>query len=413
MSKYFPIQTATACRLKWAWSTLYLTEGVTGSCHRASHADLTKDNFNQFHNLTPKLRDRAIMLEGQWPGAGCEYCRDIELAGGHSDRQFQLQVPDVYPPELDLDPQSTVVDPVILEVFFDKTCNLGCLYCTERLSSTIARENQKFGHIAILGDRGIHKQSHYDELSPLFWDWLEENSSTLMRLHVLGGEPLIQPDFLKITDFFERRPNPRLELNFVTNLMVKPTHLNHCVDRLQTLLSKGSIGRVEILASVDSWGPAQEYVRWGFERDTFESNLQKLIQQETIRLGLLSTVNALSIHELPDLAYKWREWNTTRELFWYLHLVLPIDQHVLSPGMFDYATWQPYMEHTLGLIDDDTFDRRHTKHLLQGIMAKLKQSQYNAAAKANLVAFLSEMDRRRQLDWQKTFPWLQQAGHVV
>ena len=26
------------------------------------------------------------MMQGKWPGQGCEYCRDIEAAGGISDR---------------------------------------------------------------------------------------------------------------------------------------------------------------------------------------------------------------------------------------------------------------------------------------------------------------------------------------
>lgn len=353
------------------------------------------------------------MLEGHWPGAGCEYCRDIEIAGGHSDRQFQLQVPDVYPPELDVDVRATVVTPVILEVFFDKTCNLGCLYCTERYSSTIERENKKFGHIPILGDRGINVRNHYGELSPMFWSWLQKNSSSLMRLHVLGGEPLIQPDFLKVLDFFEQHPNPKLELNFVTNLMVKPTHLAHCIKRVQALLDNASVGRVEILASVDSWGPAQEYVRWGFSRETFELNFQQLIDQRDIRLGILSTVNALSIHELPELAIKWSGWNHTREIFWYLHLVLPIDQHVLSPSVFEYDIWRPYLERTLDQITGDTFDRRNTKEILQGISARLQQGSANPAARHNLMEYLDEMDRRRQQNWRSLFPWLEELEHVV
>lgn len=409
MERFFPIHTETACRLKWAWSTLYLTEARTASCHRASGADITLENFDNFHNLENKIHDRITMLEGRWPGAGCEYCRNIELSGGYSDRQFQLTVPDVYPPELDVDPTSTKVSPVILEVFFDKTCNLGCLYCTEKYSSTIAKENQKFGYIDILGERGTSTHNHYKSLVPKLWSWLKQNSESLMRLGMLGGEPLIQPDFLKILDFFEDHPNPRLELNFVTNLMVKSTHLAHCIDRIQTLIKKQAIGRVDILASVDSWGPAQEYVRWGFDRTVFESNLQQIIAQKNIRLGLLSTVNSLSIHELPDLAEKFLEWNADREIFWYLHFVLPVGKHVLSPSVFSYDLWRPYLDKTYNLIPDATFDQRNTKNTLQGIMSRLLGAQSDHLAQQNLIMYLNEIDRRRNLDWRSSFPWLEKA----
>jgi len=44
--KYFPIKTETACRLKWSWSTIYLTTGISGSCHRASYGQLNQNNFD-------------------------------------------------------------------------------------------------------------------------------------------------------------------------------------------------------------------------------------------------------------------------------------------------------------------------------------------------------------------------------
>lgn len=414
MERFFPIRTETACRLKWSWSTLYLTEAKTASCHRASVADITIDTFDNFHNLENKIRDRTTMLEGSWPGAGCEYCRDIEFSGGYSDRQFQLTVPDVYPPELDIDPTATEVSPVVLEIFFDKTCNLGCLYCTEKYSSTIEKENQKFGYIDLLGKRGTSTHNHYKSLAPKLWLWLERNSNSLKRLGMLGGEPLIQPDFIKILDFFETHPNPQLELNFVTNLIVKPTHLANCIERIQTLVEKQAIGRVDILASVDSWGPAQEYVRWGFDRNIFESNLHQLMSQKNIRLGLLSTVNSLSIHELPQLAKKFLEWNLHREIFWYLHLVLPIGEHLLSPSVFTYDFWQSYLEKTLNLIPDATFDQRNTRHTLQGIMARLVHSQPDQSIQKKLISYLNEIDRRRNLDWRFIFPWLEkELAHVV
>jgi hypothetical protein len=123
-NKYFPIKTETACRLKWAWSSLYLNSGVTGSCHRASISNLTTENVFNFHNTERKLIDRQAMLDGKWPGHGCEYCRDTELAGGYSDRQYQIDIPGVYPKELDIDPTKIQVEPVLLDVFFNNICNL-------------------------------------------------------------------------------------------------------------------------------------------------------------------------------------------------------------------------------------------------------------------------------------------------
>ena len=125
----FPIQTNTGCRLKWAWSTIYLSKSTTASCHRVNQDKLTVDTFENFHNLSRKLNDRKLMSEGKWPGGGCEYCKNIEDANGYSDRQAHLQdqFDNLTPVELLEDPTATNITPRILEVYFNNTCNFKCV----------------------------------------------------------------------------------------------------------------------------------------------------------------------------------------------------------------------------------------------------------------------------------------------
>jgi len=143
--KYFPISQGVACQSKWSWSTLFLTEGITRSCHRASESNLTVENFINFHNTNVKIQDRQKMLDGIWPAGGCNYCKRIEEAGGFSDRLLHNKTANLSPPELEFDLTATTVSPTYLEVFFDNTCNLSCLYCDQYSSSKIADENKRFG----------------------------------------------------------------------------------------------------------------------------------------------------------------------------------------------------------------------------------------------------------------------------
>ena len=124
----FPVKTDTACKLKWAWSTLLLNYGETKSCHRTAVSPLTKENFVNFHNTAVKLQDRRDMLQGRWPESNCKYCREIEATGGISDRIRQWTLPYQVPPELMSDPAAIEVSPTLVEVYFSNTCNLGCLY---------------------------------------------------------------------------------------------------------------------------------------------------------------------------------------------------------------------------------------------------------------------------------------------
>lgn len=411
--KYFPIQTETACRLKWSWSTVYLTTGRTASCHRASWADLTEDNFMDFHNLPPKIAARESMLRGEWPTGGCEYCRDVEELGEFSDRMYQLMVPDAYPPELDNDPTLTWVDPTMVEIFFQNTCHLSCIYCTERYSSTIERENLKYGKIPILGDRGELPANNYEALVPLIWKWLEGNSSKLRRLHILGGEPLIQQDFDKLLDFLETHPNPNLELCVITSLMIKDKRLDDCIQKLKKLCAKRKIQKVDLAVSVDSWGPGQEYIRYGFDCDVIDKNIKRLMAEPWLKIRILTTISSLSIPETPELWKKIKEWSTYGKIDWLIYSILPYKEHILSPHAFDYSQWAQYLDPVHEEMQDKSFDEYKAKHILKGIIGDLKNSSYSAKMHGDLITYLDEIDRRRGLDWSKTFTWLTRPTDVV
>ena len=128
----FPIKSDTGCLLKWAWSSVYLNQGTSSSCHRTDQQPIPPDNFESFHNLPNKIEARQMMLRGEWPQGGCQYCEKIEGAGGMSDRQYQLHAghdQDRTPHELFEDPTALEVVPTILEVYFSNVCNMACLYC--------------------------------------------------------------------------------------------------------------------------------------------------------------------------------------------------------------------------------------------------------------------------------------------
>ena len=231
-SKYFPINTATSCRSKWAWSTLRLNDGTTASCTKASKSVISSDDFDNFHNTEKKVTARRLMLEGKWPGDGCESCENIETSGNFSDRQFQNQIPGIYPAELDTDPTAVKVSPSTLELFFSNTCNFKCLYCNPQFSSSIQEENIKFGGPIIGGSNFEYTNSRYQDLVPKFWKWFRENSQKLQRLQLFGGEPFLQEDVIKIINYLQQTSHPELELNVLTNLSIPTTQLNTILSSL-------------------------------------------------------------------------------------------------------------------------------------------------------------------------------------
>jgi len=145
--KLFPITKGLPCQLKWTHSTVYLTDGMTASCHRVKpHAMQTRNGELNFHNIPEKLEARRKMLRGEWPGLGCEHCKHIEEAGGKSDRMIHLKLEGTTaPPELEHDLTAVDVTPRQLEVYWGNTCQQSCIYCDAHFSSTIQQEEQRFG----------------------------------------------------------------------------------------------------------------------------------------------------------------------------------------------------------------------------------------------------------------------------
>jgi organic radical activating enzyme len=404
-SKYFPITTDTSCRTKWAWSTLRLNDGTTSSCCRASNSAIG-ENFDDFHNTEKKLKAREIMLDGLWPGDGCESCENIERAGGTSDRQFQNQIPDIYPVELDSDPTAVRVSPSILEVFFSNTCNLKCIYCRPQSSSAIQAENAKFGGPILPSHTFEYVDNQYNALVPKFWKWFRQHSSTLQRLQLLGGEPFLQKDVLKVIEYLNQNPHPDLELNIITNLSIPTPQLTATLSSISHTLGTQALKRVDIQTSIESWGQEQEYVRYGFDSQLFERNMLSMIDLKSFRIGFLSTVNSLSINSMPDLCSKYLEWKKLHPMFWYMSLVGPEDS-VFSPLIFDYEVFEPALNRMSDMLPTETWDDRATLDTFQGIATMLeKNCSNNIEQQHRLVKFFTENDRRRNTSWRKTFPWL-------
>ena len=252
--KFFPIKTETACQLKWNWSTIRLHNGVTSSCHRASLSNITADNFDSFHNTTEKIDARTLMLNGQWPTGGCEYCQKIESAGGTSDRMFHAAIPNMAPSELDVNPLSTEITPTILEIYFDNVCNMSCIYCWDGFSSKIQQENVKFGRFEKAGiviDNRAKKVDNIDLLTDRMWQWMKTHGQSLKRFHVLGGEPFYQHQFDYCLAFFDKNPFPNLEFNVVSNLMISTERFKNNIDRIKQLVAEKKLKQFDLTVSID------------------------------------------------------------------------------------------------------------------------------------------------------------------
>lgn len=411
--KYFPLKdVGKACRHKWSESAIFLKSGRVFGCHKGSSPDLlTPENFHDFHNLENKVRHRQQMLNGEWPDdGGCWPCRDVEKHGGLSQRQFATNTPGMYPKELDEDENAVIVTPKQIEVFFDNACNLSCIYCTPSLSSKIESEERKFGGPIVKDSRYDYfpKTSAYKELLPYFLDWLQKNYNSLERIQVLGGETFVQPQFWEFFDIVKTKKNPKLELQLISNLIVKKDTLEKFSNDVRECLSQRKLKELSILASVDCLGAEQEYIRYGFDTNTFEENVRYILDKKFITMGLHSCITSLSIRAMPGLARKYKEWSEIGKIGWYMDLAQPVD-HQLNPVYLDYSLFKDSIDETLEILSTiDNEKARHAFDRVSGFAQQIKNTPNDIDIQKKMLYYLDNIDQRRGLNWRAIFPWLDQ-----
>lgn len=401
----FPINTATGCQLKWTWSTLWLTSGTTASCHRINPDKISLENFQNFHNTPKKIADRELMLKGEWPTGGCEYCKAIEDAGGKSDRQHHLEWESITPPELENNPVATVVTPRIVEVFLNNTCNLKCVYCDPGLSSSIEKENNEFGTFDKNGVRinaynpvVTNRELYVDE----FFKWLENNYQHLERFHILGGEPFLQKEIDRCLDFWIDHPNPKVTINIISNLMVKEKLLQKHIDKLSYLLENNCIAASHITGSIDTWGATAEYARNGLKLETFENNLIYILNSKISHVGIYSVITSLTLMDMPKLLEKIRQWRSIKSnlVFYFQFNTVPtID--FLHPRHLGKELWQKTFEEIFSKLgNQDQVEE------MRGMKSVVDAGSFNREEIDKLHIYLNELDRRRGTNWREIYPYL-------
>ena len=409
----FPIKTATSCLLKWNWSSIFLNEGTTSSCHRNWHVPFTVDEFDNFHNVPYKIAHRESMLRGEWPESpdnlGCGYCKSIEDSGGRSDRMYMTETQfDQTPDELENNPTATNITPAVLEVFVSGVCNMACTYCKRTQSSVIANDAKKynmpeFDNVYFGKPEQILPPDLFNKYFDKLVSWLENNGTSLKRFHILGGEPFYQKETNELLDVWERYPNPNLILNVISNFSVKPAVFKKYVDKINNLVNNGKIQRFDLTASVDCWGDSQEYVRRGFNSEIFEENLLYALQDKSIRINFNATHSLMSLDDYPALLSKKVEWEsiTGNPIALYGMLVSSIHVHptMLGGDFFKDTISQIRKNHPL-----TTWDDQQAYENINGLLMQIEQSDTDLKSMKHFLTVYNELDRRHGSNWRSIFP---------
>lgn len=403
---YFPIKKNPACLLKWSQVSLYLWENTSSSCHRNIGMKIP-ENFD-FHNTPITLEHRQKMLNGQWPsdGQGCEHCRDQEAYGGISDRIQWLKNDynkRYVPQELYANSDLVNVKPTQLSVHFNNRCNLKCLYCGPNLSSSWVKENLKYDENKDYNIDPWLLDSGYKQRLEQFYEWMEENYSSLKAFDILGGEPFIQTECFDCIDWMIDHPNLECDVEIYSNFQVKPELFKRGMEKIRKLAS--TVNEVLIVGSIDCFGLESEYIRYGHDWATFEENWNYLMHEcPEVKPTMNWTVSSLSIPYTAELVKKVIGWNKIRYInVNYNKCVDPIiyDPHIMPPG-----TYKEYFNELTELNEVLYKNNELYKNYVKGIFNEIDSSPSQPHKIKELKEQLTKLDSRRGTDWHQTFPWL-------
>jgi organic radical activating enzyme len=379
-------------------------EGTTNSCHRVDGDSITPENYENFHNTPSKLKQRKKMLDGQWPGEGCEYCRDLEHAGAESDRLELNLHTHLAPPELEKDPKAINLTPRMVEVYFNNLCNLGCIYCGAEYSTVWETENKKFGdtHTAfgMPIERLAESRKQYPKMLEAHWKWLEKNAHEIHSYNVLGGEPFFQPELEQNIDFFETTPAPNLEFSVFSNLKVPNKKLRRILDKLTSLKERNHIRSMHIVCSLDCWGPQQEYIRSGLNLKNWEQNFLTILREyPNISLSIHGTLINLTMQTLPDLCYKITKWKKIRN---FRHSIgFGLGHPEFDAGIFPKGFFDKEFDKAINTTADEEM-----KSWIDGFRKRIDATPYSYEKIKKLKNRLDHLDKRRQTNWRELWPWL-------
>jgi pyruvate-formate lyase-activating enzyme len=423
----------TFCLAKWHHTTIYLQTGETHSCYHPAPHKIPLEEIavdpSALHNTKEKISQRAEMIAGQKP-SGCNYCWNIEAMGEDYISDRKERNASIYTEErlgaIKANPLAPV-NPQYIEISFGNECNFKCGYCHPKHSSSYYKEIKDHGPYAMVKN---HRNDidwfeiHEEENNPYveaWWRWWPEVSKTLTILRITGGEPLLQSSTWRLFEELERNPQPQLELNINSNFGVKPILIQRLVDKVNRLLDIGAIKDFKVFTSVDTWGPAAEYIRTGLDLTVWEQNLDTYLTKTKLPITFMITFNILTVTNFQSLLEKileWREkyngfeqnkWQRIRFDTPFLKEPLQYDMNILPKEEFI-----PYMQKHLDFILANLDDKNRSKfseleyekflRVVKYMETTLYTQERLLEGKRDFFNWFTEYDRRRGTDFAKTFP---------
>ena len=173
--------------------------------------------------------------------------------------------------------------------------------------------------------------------------------------------------------------------------MISDQKLQEHIKRLQYLVRHKHIRQFDLTASIDCFGPEQEYVRFGLDIEQWKRNFEYVSQQRWIPLKINQTISALTIRTMPEMLKYINNLSADRKIGHYFGTVV-MTHNFLHPEIFGAGFFDSDFEEILQLMPGNTEAQLQSKSYMQGIRAQLNSQSRDQTKINQLGVFLDEME---------------------
>jgi sulfatase maturation enzyme AslB (radical SAM superfamily) len=397
------------CANKWTFLSVHFDAGIIKNCCNVpakpiSSDDLLKYDTDVFFNTPYELERRQEKLDNV-KHSDCVSCWTCEEKGVRSQRKPEPFY-EAHRSRFNV-PRGTEALPTFLELYFNNTCDLKCVYCNDLSSSQWATELKKYNELSL-----NYKDTTDGKLKEIFYQWFEtEGCQNILNYSILGGEPLIQSEFHEFVEYLlvlmEKNPNRhkiKPELTVFTNGNTPTKYMDRWLLLLDRLHNHVSV-RIEF--SNESIGARSEFIRSNLNWNTFESNVNRTIiatKGKDIRIRFACTHNVLSIARFIDFL----KWVNDLQITHGIEIEFG-SNGVVQPSYL--STWnltedyKSSITEAIDWINQTVPSWKEYSEYLSTIRDGL--GKYNIDDLISIPAFVERMKERRGLDFATTFPELQ------
>jgi len=317
-----------------------------------------------------------------------------------------------------------------------------------------------------------YKDNEDNPYTDAFWKWFPEASASMHTFRITGGEPLMSKHTFKVMEYLLEHPNPNLEFAVNSNACVPDKLWKKFTKLSNELIKTNSVKGVNLFVSAESVEDQAEYSRHGMDWDMFTDNVEYFLDNvDGARVTFMAAFNVFSIPSFKQLLeyvlFLKQSYNGNGLAEWFeecnLNISYTYKDRFMTPTFSgrNRGGWSnrvaidiPYVRHpefldaaiiTLDLVQDYLYpaaefmynnttsdgwndglgfqagESLKLRRILIDILLNIKDqaapnktstNQSISLKRINFVKFVEEYDRRRDLNFLKTFPEMKEFFEI-